>query len=632
MSQEAALLNLSQSPFAQARNIPLSAVQFREGFWKERQEVVAEKGLPHGWDQLQESGAIEAFDIAAGKCEKPDRGYVFRDSHVYKWIEASAYALNLGYHQFQEHLFHLTKKIKNAQDADGYLNTYFYGDRKHLRFTDLLWNHEIYCAGHFIQSALAHKKVTHTDELFGSAVRLAECLYHHFGPQGRRGACGHPCAEMALVELYRETRNKTWLELAERFLNVRGTDPPLFQKKPYFLDHLPFRMQREAVGHAVRALYLYAGATDIFLETGDSSIWEVLNAVWIDLNERKTYITGGVGSRHEGEAIGDAWELPNARAYAESCAGVASVMWNWRMFAADPQPKFIDALERALYNNVLSGISINAQRYFYTNPLESDGSHERKKWFSCACCPPNLYRTILSVHNLFFAQNQNTLYINLYDNVSLRTNLFALDIFMNYPFEGEGTIVVHSEGTKTIKLRIPNWSQRTTIITPEGEKIYPEAGTYASLTRDWRPGDRLEISLDMSPKILYAHPRMRENHGRVAIIRGPLVFCLEAEDNPSVSVLDAQIHPEITEVKGSAISGVPYQLQVRGCAPPSIQASSTGAIPTPWNSYLRTLPAYRLGAQEKIPLQDVTLVAIPYFAWANRKPNEMITWVPLTCR
>ncbi len=619
--QPALLINLSHSPFAQAQPLPLSAVRLREGFWKERQQTVAERGLPHGWNQLQESGAIEAFDIASGETKKPDRGFVFRDSDVYKWMESASLAISLGYQHFQAPLNALAEKIKKVQDSDGYLNTYFYGERKPLRFTNLQWNHEIYCAGHFIQSALAHKRLTQSEDLFTPALLLAECLWRHFGPSSQRGACGHPCAEMALVELYRETRNKKWLELAERFLNVRGTDPPLFEKKPYFLDHLPFRQQREAVGHAVRALYLYAGATDLFLETGDPSLWEALTALWTDLHERKTYITGGVGSRHEGEAIGDAWELPNARAYAESCAGVASVMWNWRMFMAHPHPRFIDAIERALYNNILSGISLNAQRYFYTNPLESDGSHERKEWFACACCPPNLYRTLLSVHNLFFAQNQNTLYINLYDNVSLNTECFSLDIFMNYPFEGEGVIVIHSDGEKTLNLRIPHWSQNTTLTTPDG-KLYPEPGTYASLTREWRSGDRVEISLDMSPKIWHAHPRMRENSHCVALTRGPLVFCLEAVDNPHASVRDARIHPEVTEASGSPLPAIPCRLLLRGGVPQEKDG----------DPHLTSLPPYRLHTCKEMPLREVTLTAIPYFAWANRQPNEMMVWIPLLCQ
>ncbi len=618
MPLEPVLLQLSRSPFAQVQNLPATAIHLREGFWKERQQTVAEKGLPHGWNQLQESGSIEAFDIAGGVSPKPDRGLVFRDSDVYKWMESASYAISLGYSHFQNHLSALAEKIKKVQDSDGYLNTYFYGERKPLRFTNLPWNHEIYCAGHFIQAALAHKRVTASDELFTPALRLAECLWQNFGPPGRRGACGHPCAEMALVELYRETHDQRWLDLAERFLNVRGTDPPLFEKKPYFLDHLPLRRQREAVGHAVRALYLYAGATDLFLETGDPLLRETLNALWTDLHEKKTYITGGVGSRYEGEAIGDPWELPNARAYAESCAGVASVMWNWRMFAGDPNPKFIDALERALYNNVLSGISLNAQRYFYTNPLESDGSHERKEWFPCACCPPNLYRSILSVQHLFFAQNQDALYINLYDNISLKTEQFSLDISMNYPFEGEGTILIHSEGRKTLNLRIPYWSQHTTITTPEG-KLFPEPGTYASLTRTWKRGDVIEISLDMSPKIWYAHPRMRENQGCVALTCGPLVFCLEAVDNPLLSVRDARIQPRVTKAKGSPLPGVPCRLLLKGCAPPA----SLKRDPAP--------PPYRLQPYEDTDLREATLIAVPYFAWANRQPNEMIVWLPLLC-
>ncbi|MCH8273485.1 MAG: glycoside hydrolase family 127 protein [Armatimonadetes bacterium] len=610
------IIAFGSSPHARVRPLPLSAVRLGDGFWSARQRAIHENGLWHGLEQLRKTGSVEAFDIAAGLSSAEARGLVYRDSDLYKWLEAASYALgSRACEELRPDVDSIIEKIEGTQDSDGYLNTWFVGERKKDRFTNLESDHEIYCAGHLIQAAIAHHRATGQRRLLIVAERLASHLYEQFGPDGRFATGGHPCAEMALAELYRETGNRRWLTLSQRFLDARGQDPPVLGGKEYLLDHLPVREQRAAAGHAVRALYLYAGAADIYLETGEDTLLDSLTTLWEDVQTGKTYITGGVGARHEGEAFGERYELPNARAYAETCAATASVMWNWRMFAITADAKYIDVIENALYNSFLSGVSLDGTRYFYVNPLECDASHERRPWFDCACCPPNIYRTICSVHGLFFATDDDGVFVNLYDNVQLRHSEFALRMTTRYPWDGDVSLEVQSEGEFELRLRIPRWCGAAVVETPEGRRE-AQPGAFHRVRRAWRNGDRVLLRMQMPALRVAANPRIRENRNAAAFIRGPIVYCFESAGNPGVPVRDACVN-----------AGAHVAHDWRPDLLSGVEALTTeGRVP---RSCFSAQSAY-FGPEQAVESdRAVRLTAVPYFARANREPGEMIVWMPI---
>ncbi|MGI8923250.1 MAG: glycoside hydrolase family 127 protein [Fimbriimonadales bacterium] len=592
------LVDFSKSPHAAVRPVPLSAVTLTGGFWGRRENLNRDVGIPHGRRMLDETGSFEAFDIAAGTIDVPLRGFVYRDSDVYKWLEAAAFAgVNAD---------DIIAKVAGAQIEDGYVNTSFANENAHKRFSNLASDHEIYCAGHLMQAAVAHHRTTGETSLLDIATKFANYLYEQFGPDGTVGACGHPEAEMALIELYRTTGEDNYLTLAHRFVEARGNG--VLSGREYVQDHIPFLDQNEAVGHAVRALYLYAGAADFYLESGDARYLSTLNELWDDV-QKKTYITGGIGARHEGESFGEAYELPNARAYAETCAAIASMMWNWRMFAIRTDPKYLDTIERAMYNGFLSGISEDGKRYFYVNPLASDGNHGRKEWYDCACCPPNIYRTLASIRGMLFATDDKGIYCNFYDNCRIDDGNYALEIITDYPATGNVRIINHVDRHFEIILRIPSWCSNAAVRF-DGIEQLADPG-FLRLHKLWRSGDIIDLDLEMTPRNVFANPRITDSRGCVALARGPLIYCVESADNPDLPIADLAIASN-TPIDEGPVHEAPL-LHFEAATPRPME-----------NLYTDERPEARTAS--------VPAIALPYFAWANREPGQMKVWLPAGSR
>jgi DUF1680 family protein len=590
------------------------AAKITGGFWKRRQQAVIEKGISHAYDQLNETGSLEALEIAAGTRKGPIRGYVFRDSDVYKWLEAASLAWAVQpSDDLKEKIDHVVNLIGAAQHPDGYINSSFSNENAPLRFRDLTRDHEIYCAGHLIQAAVAHRRSFGSEKLLGIALKFCELLNREFGPDGKVGACGHPEAEMALVELYRETGDRRWLSLARRFLDARGQSPRVLSGSEYVQDHLPVSEQREAVGHAVRCLYLFAGAADYVRETNAAQLLEAARAVWDDIYHGKAYITGGVGSRHDGESIGAQFELPNARAYAESCAAIAAVMFNQRMQNLDGDAKYAAMIERTVYNGMLSGISLNACRYFYVNPLESDGSHERKPWYDCACCPPNLYRAILSFSELLYSEMEDGIRINLFVDSEFAGNRFGVRVKTDWPWSGDVRIEPASSGNWSLSVRIPAWCWNAEIAV-NGEPVAGGVSEgYSRIERDWRSGDVVTAKFPMSARFVRSHPLIRENQGCVTLMRGPMVYCIESADNEGRDVREFRVDAR------APVEEVPMTI----CGEPVVGLRISGSYPVS-----RSRVPYEPAEIESTQREPAEAVAIPYFVWANRGANPMLVWMP----
>ncbi|HIE52143.1 MAG TPA: glycoside hydrolase family 127 protein [Armatimonadetes bacterium] len=621
----AVVVNTGPSPQAKLHPVPLNAVRLADKFWAPRLKLLREVTLPTQHQLLRETGRLDNFRRAAGKVKGDFQGLYFNDSDVYKWLEAVACALA---YQPDSRLASLAEvavaEIAAAQDEDGYLDTYFTFERRGERWTNLRDMHELYCAGHLFQAAIAHHRATGEESLLQVAVRLADHIAEVFGPHRRPGTPGHPEIEMALVELYRETGQRRYLELAQFFLDQRGRG--LLGGGRHHIDHQPFRELTEMVGHAVRSAYLNAGATDILLETGEAALREALERLWQNMTERRMYVTGGIGARYEGEAFGEDYELPNERAYAETCAAVANGMWNWRMLLLTGEERFAEVLELALYNGALAGISLDGQAYFYVNPLADRGQHRRQPWFHCACCPPNIARFLASLPGRFYATSPEGIWVHLYAESTAQVDFGGQTVELNqrtdYPWEGEVEIALRPASPQSFSLflRIPGWCPEATVEVngePVGKKAVP--GAYLEVQREWRAGDGVRLSLAMRPEWLEAHPWVGSNAGRLALRRGPLIYCLEQVDHPDFDVWDLAVVPQAplqAEWKPELLKGL---VVLRGEG-----VLVDGAA---WGGHLyRPL---RLGSQRA---QAVPFTAIPYFAWANREAGPMQVWPLLGSR
>lgn len=611
------VVDTTKSPRARLRPVPVNTVKLRDSFWMKRIEVLRKVTIPTQYEKLEETGRIENFR----KVARGDKDIIWRiadDSDVYKWVEAAAFTLAYEYDPSIERMLEeVVDAISSAQDEDGYLFTYYAYDRG-SRWSDLMRMHELYCAGHLFQAAIAYYRATGRDKLLNTAIRLADHIADVFGPDKRSGAPGHPEIEMALVEMYRQTGREKYLELAEFFLDQRGKG--LLGGDMVLIDHKPFRELDSMVGHAVRAIYLCCGATDIYLETGDESLYSTLERLWRSMMKRM-YITGGVGSRYHGEAFGEDYELPNVRAYAETCAAVANVMWNWRMLMATGEARFTDVIETVIYNGALSGISLDGKRYFYVNPLADRGGHRRKEWFGCACCPPNIARLLASLPGYFYSTNSEGIWIHFYasstSSIELNGRMVGLIQETRYPWEGRVKLEVNPEKSDMFSLfiRIPEWCEEVKIIVEGKElkrRILP--GTYLKIEKDWDYGDTVEVFMSIKPVLMISHPHVLDNTDRVAIRRGPIVYCLEHVDNPGFDVWDIIVPPDVQlreDFRPELLNGV---VMVRGRA--FVIDSKV------WKSKLY-LPL------RNVPLEfsEVEFRAIPYYAWANREPGPMIVWL-----
>jgi DUF1680 family protein len=609
------VVNTGNSRYARLKPVSLESLKLTDNFWAKKIEIMEKVTLPTQYEILEETHRIDNFRRASGKISGEFVGFFFNDSDVYKWIEAVSYLLAYKKNEALDKLLDsVIEEIRLAQDEDGYLNTYFTFERKQDRWTNLKDMHELYCAGHLIQSAIAHHRATGKTSLLNIAIKFADHIVRVFGPDKREGTPGHPEIEMALVELYRETNDKKYLDLAKFFIDERGKG--IIGGSSYHIDHKPFRELDEIVGHAVRSLYLNSGATDLYMETGDKTLLDALERLWDNLVTKKMYVTGGAGARKEGEAFGEAYELPNETAYAETCASIANFMWNYRMLLVSGEGRFADIMELCLYNGILSGISIDGKEYFYVNPLADRGSHRRQRWFACACCPPNIARTITSIPGYMYSVSSEGIWVHLYASNVTEFNISGSKIVIeektDYPWDGLVEFKVSGNARFKFFLRKPGWNKEFSLsINGEKPQMTLERG-YIGIDREWKDGDIVRLELQMKPEFLESHPKIKDNVGRVAIRRGPVIYCVEGADNPWGDVWDLEISKdaELKEEYRDILGGV-------------VVVKGKGYLNDPKGWKELYLTPEEVSSLRK----EVEFVAIPYYAWANRTPGPMEVWI-----
>jgi DUF1680 family protein len=626
-------VDTSASPHAHWHRLTLNDVELSGGMWRSRQQVNLQVSLAHGFRMLEQAGNLQNLRLAAGAASGEYRGPVFMDSDVYKWLEAVAYAARDGLSAEVRDAAELAiELVQAAQMPDGYLDSYYQVVAPDRKWQELPTGHELYCAGHLIQAAVAWSRELGDDRLLDVSRRILELVMSIYGPGKRVGVPGHPEIEMALVELYRTTGERRYLELAQFFVDERGRGVlgpnPRFGGSAYYQDRVPVRESSEIEGHAVRALYLTTGVTDLYLETGEQALLDAMQRQWTDFVSRKLYLTGGAGSRHAAEAFGHPYELPTERAYCETCAAIASIMWNWRMLLATGESRFADLIERTLYNGFLSGVSLGGDAFFYVNPLLSRGQEEvvgrgviqRRPWFLVACCPPNVMRLLGSLGEYVASHDADGVQIHQYIASTIDTpRNVRLRIETEFPWNG--SVAVHVDNAPaeawTLQLRIPAWSATSGVRVNGSDAVATsQSKGYLQVRREWRPGDRVELSLDVSPRLTRPHPRIESTAGCLAIERGPLVYCLEHADNSGVLDVSLDSDAPLTDTwRTDLLGGV-------------MTVSAGGRLHDlrDWDGL--TFQPY--SADSGQTAQPTTLTAIPYFAWANRGAGPMRVWIPAT--
>ena len=611
------------------QEVSFTKVHLNDAFWSPRIEINRTVSIPSAFHECEVNGRFDNFAIAAVLKKGEHRGdFSFDDTDPYKVIEGASYSLAVHYDAKLDHyLDSVINIIAQAQEPDGYLTTCvtnkctrlsgWWGTHKWEKIN----SHELYNSGHLIESAVAHFRATGKRTFLNVAIKNADLVCKTFGPNEgqihRPG--GHPIIEMALCKLYKVTGNKKYLEGAKYFVDETGRCTDGHKPSEYSQDHMPILQQNEIVGHAVRAGYLYSGVADVAALTGDKAYFEALERIWKNMSSKKLFITGGIGSRPQGEGFGPNYELFNHTAYCETCAAIANVYWNYRMFLATGESKYIDVCERALYNNVLSGVSLSGDKFFYDNVLESDGEHERQKWFGCACCPGNITRFIASVPGYIYAQQGKDIFVNLYAQGCATIGYVELEQTTEYPWDGKIRIRINKGGGKfAIKLRIPSWLKSSPTnnnlyayadaakpysVSVNGKSFYPEIRDYITLQRSWKKGDVIEVNFPMDVRRIVANDNAEDDRGKMAFERGPVVYCLEGSDQPDGTVFDKYILPS-ADVKAhfekNLLNGV---MVLEG-------------------------PAKQLDAEGNV--KDVTFRAIPYSTWNNRGPQQMEIWIANT--
>jgi DUF1680 family protein len=627
------VLNLANSPYAKLRNVPVRAVTIEEGFWSKRRATNAASSIPSMHKELLDHGRMDNFLRLAGQSNAPQKGPVYSDSDMYKWLEAVAFALQSqddpALRQTAETTIH---EIVAIQEPDGYLNTYYQDDRKSQRMTvpTQTRGHELYCLGHMLQGSIAYYRATGDPTLMQAGQKFVHgYILPNFGPEADKKpiVSGHPEIEMALIELSRTTGERKYVELAGYILQGDPRADLTPREIVYMNCGVPFTTKTRLQGHAVRAMYACCGATDYYIETGDAAYRKTLETLWQDLAQAQMYITGGVGARSQGEAFGDDYELPNAQAYGESCAAIGNAMWNWRMLAATGEARFADVMERALYNGINSGMSLEGTLYCYRNPLAFDptsGEKIRNPWYDTTCCPPNLERTFASLPGYFYSTAKDGLYVHLYDNSRMQWALesgngLVVTQKTRYPWEGSVrmTVAVEHPEEFTVYVRVPGWSRESSVRVA-GEKIADvRAGEYLPIRRRWSGEEVVEMAFDMTPRIVTANPAVAEDTGRVAMERGAIVYCMEGLDQTKGT--DAKTFPLYManrsgamreEFKPDLLDGVTV-LTHEG-------AKQTESADTLYE-------AAGTGAAKK---ETAELKMIPYYAWDNRDESPMQVWVP----
>ncbi len=616
-------------------SVEIGRVELHDSLLKRRRDINITRSLPHQYRECERTGRIDNFRIAAGLKRGKYCGRLASDSDVYKWLEGVAWTLaSQEDPNLKAEAEEVIGLIGQSQEASGYLNTAFL-HRTGDRWTDMENGHELYCGGHLIQAAIAYHRATGEDRLLNVATRWADYIVGYFGPQAHRGTSGHPEIEMALVELYRETGNAGYLELTRYFVEMRGRN--VLSGSSNKQDHAPVNEQTTVEGHAVRQLYLSAGLTDLYAETGDASLLSNLKKQWVNFTSRRMAITGGAGSRYSGEAFGLDFEIPNRTGYYETCAAIASFMWNWRMLQATGEARCADVMEQALYNGILSGVSLDGETYFYTNPLEHHGddgamglsrrrnsnlgSNRRstEHWDRTACCPPNMARLLGGLPGYIYGVSNDALYIHHYTHNTAILNVEDARIKVvqktRYPWDGAVSIEVRPEHQRefVLAMRIPGWARGADIQingVPAQRSAVP--GTYHRIARRWLPGDHVTMTLPLPVEKVRAHPRLSHNSGCVALKRGPVIYCIESADYPGENIFSLVL-PDNGELAAHEREDILGGVTV-------ILGEALRAPFTPEELYRPARPD-RTGRAE--------LFAIPYFTWANRRAGAMRLWLPV---
>ena len=646
------IINSFTSSFEEIKDYPIhpapfTDVKIADEFWAPRIETNRKTTIPFAFRKIAETGRLDNFYKASGQEQGKFEGKRYNDTDVYKVMEGAAYSLAwYPDPELEKYLDRLIEVIAAAQEEDGYLYTARTVDPDHpapgagaSRWINLQGSHELYNSGHLFEAAVAHYQATGKHSFLNIAIKNADLLTRVFGPGKKHDIPGHQEIEIGLAKLYRVTGNTKYIELAKFFLDQRGkpheSEPypdssifAIYNNSRYMQDHLPVLEQEEAVGHAVRAVYMYAGMADIASLTGNIDYVNAIDKIWENVISKKIYLTGGVGSRHTWEAFGDNYELPNRSAYNETCAAIGNTFWNHRLFLLHGDAKYIDVMEKIIYNGLISGVSLSGDLFFYQNPLESNGGYERSPWFEVSCCPGNIARFLPSFSGYIYAIRDKNIYVNLYvksrANIKIANNQILIIQETQYPWEGRVKFIINPSYQKkfSILFRIPGWAQNQPIpsnlyqfleksdesytlkVNRKPIKILMEKG-FARIERKWQKGDIIELNLPMPVRRVIANEAVEENRGKVALERGPLVYCAEGIDNNG-SVLNLVLPDSVKfkkQFKKDLLNGI---MVLKG----------------------KAIGLYHSKDGKSIEEQQQNFLAVPYYAWAHRDAGEMIVWIP----
>ncbi len=609
---------LAMSAFPQAAHpleaVPFERVEIRDPFWLARIDTNRRATIEANLAQCEATGRLENFAVAAGLVEGEHEGLLYNDSDVYKVLEGIAYTLAVHPdEELEARADRIIDWIAAAQEEDGYLNTYVQLVAPEKRWANIAHGHELYCAGHLIEAAVAYERATGKRKLLDVAIRFADRIDEDFGPDARQDPPGHEELELALYKLAARTGEERYRRLARFFLLQRGNRPEERLFGRYAQDHLPVLEQREVTGHAVRAMYLYSAMADEARLSGEARWLETLRALWRDVTRRKMYVTGGIGNSASNEGFTEPFELPNESAYCETCASIGMALWAQRMLLLTREPEYADVLERELYNNVLAGVSVSGDRFFYDNPLASDGTHHRVPWFDCSCCPTNLVRFLPAIGERVIAHDEDEVYVHQYVGCATTVDLAAgpvrIAVSGEYPFGGRERIEVAPERRArfTLHLRVPDWvdGEASARVGDEVRRVphrADTAGVWLSLERKWSPGEVVTLELPMRPRRLHADPRVAADRGRVALAYGPTVYAFEGVDHGG-AVCDLVL-PEEAELRLDR------------------SAWELGAVPR-----IRARGLRLVAEGEERRFEEAELVAIPYALWDHRAPGPMAVWL-----
>lgn len=593
--------DIKEQPLKMIEQIDFSHVKINDNFWSPRLSKHVSATLPVCIDQIEnQTGRIRNFENAA-KGEGEHSGIFFDDSDVYKALEGMAYSLiNNPDPELEKKADEWIDKFAAAQQPDGYINTFYTLTGLDKRWTNMD-KHEMYCAGHMIEAGVAYYQATGKRKLLDVCIRMTDHMMSQFGPGKRHWVPGHEEIELALVKLYQTTQEQKYLDFAYWLLEERGHGHGTMGDEGkwnpvYYQDIVPVRRLTDISGHAVRCMYLYCGMADVAALKNDTGYIAAIDRLWDDVVHRNMYITGGIGSSRDNEGFTEDYDLPNLDAYCETCASVGMVLWNQRMNQLTGDSKYIDVLERSLYNGALAGISLGGDRFFYVNPLESKGDHHRQEWYGCACCPSQLSRFLPSIGNYIYASSDDALWVNLYIGNTGQIRIGETDILLtqetDYPWDGSVKLTISTSQPleKEIRLRIPNWC-KTYDLSINGKRINVSEKKGYAVIKDWKSQDVIALDMDMPVEIVAADPHVKENFGKRAIQRGPLVYCMEEIDNP-VYFDQIQLSPSTT-----------------------FQTAFASDI-------LNGIKTIKTNGRA----QSATF--IPYYAWDNRKAGKMRVWIP----